>query len=404
MANDIQNCSELENQTTTLEQIWEKQKSETKEDIENILKSNTDEDLILKLILLLKYKHKKYSIKIHDICNELKNRKLIDIIPWWEIVCVEPRYWLYAYITPQNTFKYFSITPEKKIKHTWFEFDNNIIQIADFDYFDYNNNIFLWEISWVTHLFQLDEKDLTFNYLFTSDNNNPLVDVDATLIEDYITLHFQLNKWPIVECLWKIIDWKVKILLNNWLKDLGLKDNWLTFWTEIKTWNHFIWLLIEDEVCIFEEINKNFNFLIIDFGENKSLITITNWIKSHKTYVYSPSFWFKEIKNFNILWIKDLINTNYDELIWFLEWKKIITVDWCMYKFDVENNVILSWWFFDKKSQKIDFENWAYIPKKWFRYIDWKVYKLWLVKTKLVKEIDKNDIDDLNNYFDFISI
>lgn len=31
MANDIQNCSELENQTTTLEQIWEKQKSETKE-------------------------------------------------------------------------------------------------------------------------------------------------------------------------------------------------------------------------------------------------------------------------------------------------------------------------------------------------------------------------------------
>ena len=54
MVNDIQNYSELENQTTTLEQIWEKQKTETKEDIENILKSNTDEDLILKLILLLK--------------------------------------------------------------------------------------------------------------------------------------------------------------------------------------------------------------------------------------------------------------------------------------------------------------------------------------------------------------
>ena len=33
MANDIQNCSELDNQTTTLDQIWEKQKTETKENI-----------------------------------------------------------------------------------------------------------------------------------------------------------------------------------------------------------------------------------------------------------------------------------------------------------------------------------------------------------------------------------
>lgn len=46
-------------------------------------------------------------------------------------------------------------------------------------------------------------KSLTFNYLFTSDNNNPLVDVDATLIRRLYNITFQLNKWPIVECLWK---------------------------------------------------------------------------------------------------------------------------------------------------------------------------------------------------------
>lgn len=392
---DYRSKEQLENITflvNQVKQLWE--------NIIEQLSIKDEENLILKLIILTTHLKDNNETKITS--NQIAKKYNIDLKESSSFFKVN--HWLFWYENKNWNFQYISITPDWDINKFSYEFDEKIKFISE----DWNNldHIFEWIISWEKSLFEIDKENKYITYLL---RENFILEVSSTPLENILKITYK-KPWNslTVDVISKYENSELFSIINEWYSNIQIGINWLTICENVAEKKYYIWVIENSQFTLLKDVHKISQINNIEFNETdpntKSCVILYDWSKS-SSYIFDiVNAKFENIPNWDLINFLDIESVNLDYFIDFLKWNKNIIYDKKIIAFDPVNNILVVLKKLDKKSSIYIKNDTVYFPKKWFRFVNWKIYKKSLIKNKLIKDLEPDNSDDLDNYFENISL